>query len=485
MSPPALEPDDPGSNPRPRVRVRGIYATALTNYLLGAEPAFEVVQASDPIDRRFDRTFPSEPADVTVEPSQDSHGVAITGDPETVPAVRSAVGDVAIDTFSWSDVAAPGAVFRGTVTDTTGGGAIVSLAEDREGFLPFGNAEEYVEEGDEPRVQVAESRAPWGRDRPVLTTELRVPGDVATLVADVDSLVADTPDGTASHELVRTTELLSTAVPDDWGIVWESGATDLPVAELDAALSATVDRAHALESALESSAEEGRLAAPFRTAWVWFGRTARFTLDDHREAVTATMPGHHRTKAGDERASGAVDFAEHLGVDAEEFPFEAVTASFGPAQGDRIAIGHGKPDGRCVQLGRGEVTEVDAENGRVTVERAMSGGGTYDALDVPRVEGDIATTRFTEGRWWYPTVYRSESGDRRGTYVNVSTPVEVFPDAVRYVDLHVDVIKHSDGTVEVVDEAELAASVEAGTVSTALAEKAMDVATQVAAALRD
>ncbi|MGM0397510.1 MAG: DUF402 domain-containing protein [Halobacteriota archaeon] len=485
MTPPPSETTDAGGDPRPRVRVRGIYATALTNHLLSSDPPFDVVQASPPIERRFDREFPTEPADVTVEMTRDRHGVEIAGDPSAVAGLRAAVDDLAIDTFTWSDVAAPGAVFSGTVTDTNGGGAIVSLAGDREGFLPFGNADGYVAVDDEIRVQVTDPRAPWDRGRPVLDTTLRIPGDVVTLEAGVDSLVAGTPDGTPTHELVRTTELLSTSVPDDWGVVWERGAEDLAVADLDAALAAAVERANELDAALDSAAGEGRLGTPTHLVWSWFGRSSRFALDALRRDVTATMPGHHRTKAGDERASGAVDFAEHLGVQANEFPFEAVTASFGPTEGDRVAIGHGKPDGRYVELGRGAVTAVDAETQRVTVERAMTGGGTYDALGVPRVDGDVATTRFTEGRWWYPTVYRSEDGERRGTYVNVSTPVEVFPDVIRYVDLHVDVIKQADGTVEIVDEDELAASVDAGTVSEPLAEKAMDVASQVANALEE
>lgn len=485
MSPPPTDGTDPGSNPRPRVRVRGIYATALTNYLHSVDPPFEVVQASPPIARRFEDEFPSEPADVSVSMTPDRHGVEIAGDATGVSALRSVVDDLAIDTFSWADVAAPGAVFAGTVTATKGGGAIVSLEDDREGFLSFGSTDGYVEAGDDVRVQVTEPRAPWERGRPVLDTGLRAPGDVVTLVEGVDSLVADTPDGTPTHELVRTTELLSTSVPAHWGIIWEPGAEDRSVAQLDEALAAAVERARALEASLESAEGDGRLAAPQDLVWTWFGRSSRFVLDGLRREVTPTMPGHHRTKAGDERASRAVDFVEHLGVDADAFPFEAVSASFGPGEGDRIAIGHGKPDGRYVELGEGEVTALDVEKQRVTVERAMTAGGTYDALEVPRVEGDVATTRFTEGRWWYPTVYRSEDGDRRGTYVNISTPVEIFPDVVRYVDLHVDVIKHADGTVEVVDEDELAASVEAGTVSEPLAEKALDVASQVASALED
>ena len=147
-----------------------------------------------------------------------------------------------------------------------------------------------------------------------------------------------------------------------------------------------------------------------------------------------------------------------------------------------MKIGHGKPDGRCILLGRGEVTACDAD-GSVTVEREMSPGGTYDALGTKRRAGDVAITKFEEGRWWYPTVYRGDDGTRRGTYVNVCTPVEVFPDTVRYVDLHVDVVKHADGTVERVDDDELDAAVDADEVPEPLAEKARSVATAVENAL--
>jgi hypothetical protein len=150
-----------------------------------------------------------------------------------------------------------------------------------------------------------------------------------------------------------------------------------------------------------------------------------------------------------------------------------------------VAIEHGKPDGRVVTLGRGTVTGTDPDEGTVSVRREMTGGGEYDALGVAREGGDTATTRLVEGRRWYPTVYRDGGGTVKGTYVNVCTPLELFADSVRYVDLHVDVIRHADGAVEVVDEDELAAAVEAGHVSEPLAETATDVAERIASGLED
>src|SRR5699024_12265914 len=74
--------------------------------------------------------------------------------------------------------------------------------------------------------------------------------------------------------------------------------------------------------------------------------------------------------------------------------------------------------------------------------------------------------------------------ERRGTYANICTPVEIFPDAARYIDLHVDVVKHADGRIERVDDDELDDAVSAGHVSETLAAPARAVATTLQNALR-
>jgi hypothetical protein len=197
------------------------------------------------------------------------------------------------------------------------------------------------------------------------------------------------------------------------------------------------------------------------------------------------MAGHHRIKAAANRASDAVDFVEGVCGSVEEFPQVATFRKFGPEEGGTVAIEHGKPDGRLFTLGRGRVTNLDPGAGKLTVRREMTGGGVYDGLAVLRESGDTAVTKFAEGRWWYPTTYRDEDGRSKGTYVNVCTPVEVFPDAVRYVDLHVDVLAHADGSVERVDDDELDEAEKMGHVSEELAEKARTVAGSVERALSD
>ena len=474
-----------------RVRVRGIYTTALTRSLLDA--GHSVVQASAPIRRRFDADLPAADHDASVETTDDRQGVGVAGEPAAVDALRDHLLGVGLDALAWDDPAPLGAVFDGVVSETLGGGAVLELGESgAEGYLPFDNADGYVGEDDILRVQVLTPTAPWADDRAVLDTRVRAMAGLATLVPGLEGVRVSGADDADARELAGMTDLLSVEVPDGWGIEWSRDARDADMDALGDALARAGDHARTIDSALEGPQHEpGLLAAPTAGAWVWFGRACRFALDDLRREVTTTMPGHHRTKTASRSASAGVDLAEALVASAEfarnsddtDFPFGVVTEQFGPHVGDRVAIGHGKPDGRLIVLGRGEVTDLDPSDGSLTVERRMTAGGSYDALDARREAGDVATTTFREGRWWYPTVYRDEDGDRKGTYVNVCTPVEAFPDSLRYVDLHVDVVKHGDGRVERVDDDELDEAVERGELTQELAEKARRVATALERAL--
>ncbi|WP_159902981.1 DUF402 domain-containing protein [Salinirussus salinus] len=468
------------------VRIRGIYATALTALLE------DIVQASPPIRERFEATLPAEPAAAGVATTDDRQGVVVSGEPDRVAAVVGRLRDVAVDTLAWDADLPLGGVYAGTVTEELRPGAVVDCG-DGEGFLPYSETERHVETGDSLRVQVAEPAPPWADDRPRLETTVRVPGHLVELVRGGTASV-----GTGSPELA---DLVPTEPPEGWAPSWGRDSDDADLNALDEALAAAAGHAEAIDAGLADGPPVGdgphRYWAGLDTAFVWFGRESRFALDERRREVTATMPGHHRVKAGARAASAAVDFVEAVcpeagaggsrggsvtGDGGDAFPFGAVTRQFGPREGDTVRLDHGKPDGRRVVLGEADVIERDT-GGTIRVRREMASRGTYDALGTERRPGDVAVTKLTEGKWWYPTVYRSADGESRGTYVNVCTPVEVFPEAVRYVDLHVDVVKRPDGTVERVDDDELDAAVEAGEVPEPLAERARQVADAVENAL--
>lgn len=466
------------------VRVRGIYATALTRTLLDA--GHRVVQASPPIQRRFDADLPAADHDAAIETGPDRQGTNVAGDPDAVTQIRDLLADTGIDTLTWADPAPVGAVFDGRVTETLGTGAVVELGE-TEGYLPFRNVDGTIDEGDAVRVQVAEAAAPWDSDRHLLDTAFRIEAGLATLTRGHEGIRVAGRDDAAGRELAGITDLLGSDPPAGWGLEWAHDARDAEMETLGDALAQASEHATDLSDAIDDADDPEpvrEIASPAAGAWVWFGRESRFALDEARRTVTPTMPGHHRTKAGTNAASAGVDFAEALcgGDMGEEFPFAVVADQFGPHVGDRVRIDHGKPAGRRIVLGEGEVKARD-DDGTLAVERKIAGSGSYDALGTPRAPGDTALTKFREGRWWYPTTYRGSDGEHKGTYVNICTPVELFPDVVRYVDLHVDVIKYPDGEVERVDDDELDAAVEDGDLSEELADKARQVASSIERAL--
>jgi len=447
-----------------RVKVRGVYATAATRLLLDA--GHDVVEPSDAIRERFDAEFGDGTADVEVRASDDYLGAYAVGDGAHYVAETLARGR---DSFVF-DALPVGAVRDATVEETAGSGAFVGF-EDGRGFLPYSKTDDRVEEGDELRVTVIEEASPWSDGSPVVAAGERVGNGLVTLVRGGSGARVEGGSAEDATQLSRTAATLGAEPPSGWGVVYSRDAVD---ADMDAL-------AEALEDAAVR-AEEG--ADDGEAVWLYPGREGRSVFDAARSEATTTVPGHHRLKATSQGAAAGADIAETVfdgaDVDASDPPpFAAVARRFGPNEGDRVEIVHGKPDGRFLSLGRGEVVEADAEEGEIVVERRMSSSGTYDALGVEREEGDVARTRFKEGAWAYPTVYTDEDGETKGTYANVCTPLELFPDAVRYVDLHIDVAEVG-GETRIVDEDELAEAVNEERIDEDLAERAREVADRVA-----
>jgi predicted RNA-binding protein associated with RNAse of E/G family len=57
------------------------------------------------------------------------------------------------------------------------------------------------------------------------------------------------------------------------------------------------------------------------------------------------------------------------------------------------------------------------------------------------------------------------------TYININTPVEIYPEAIRYIDLEVDVCIRPNGETKIVDKEKLEKALEKGFVSKTLFEK--------------
>jgi hypothetical protein len=149
--------------------------------------------------------------------------------------------------------------------------------------------------------------------------------------------------------------------------------------------------------------------------------------------------------------------------------------------GSTVRLEHGKP-------WKGSITMTGLvrgfQDGLLVIERTFAAGGCYDSLGDEKRAGDHGIIEVEPGGWVLRRVYFRGDGQRVGELFNIQTPVELGPGVVRYTDLEVDVVRHGDGRVEVVDEQDLADAVELGGISPDLADRALSIAHRLATILR-
>jgi protein associated with RNAse G/E len=222
---------------------------------------------------------------------------------------------------------------------------------------------------------------------------------------------------------------------------------------------------------------------------VEFPYLAKSFLDKLRGLVVPTLSNHHRWRI---IASEYVDLMEkeelahdpekreRLGQDVEKRLIWDVYRV-----GKELQIDHVKLDGRIISLSEGELLEIDPVEKRLILKRKrFKGRGRYDGLNIPKEAGDYAITQVKQGDWFYMHNYFREDGQLIGTYYNINTLVEFYPDRLRYVDLEIDVVCWPDGRIQIIDQEGLNRHWEAGYVSKTLKERAEAAANEVKGATK-
>ncbi|MEM2904445.1 MAG: DUF402 domain-containing protein [Candidatus Bathyarchaeia archaeon] len=208
-----------------------------------------------------------------------------------------------------------------------------------------------------------------------------------------------------------------------------------------------------------------------------FPAVSKRRLDEFRSRVVPTLPKHHYYRAAGGNLASAAAMAEKLlvaGRSAEEVQAlleETIRPEY-PAEDDPVGIQHVKLRGPTLDLGRAVLEAYDEGRAELRLRRTLRPGGLYDGLGVRKEEGDYAVTDVKLDAWSLRTRYFSKGGALKGAYVNLNTPVELYPTAIRYVDLEVDLTVTAEGDVHVVDEERLDEAAEKGVITEELAEAA-------------
>lgn len=449
-----------------KAKVRGIYATALTRLLL--ENGFEVVQPSQAIKSRFGIADNNEPPDLKVKDKHDLQGVVALGKKEAVQAFKAILQATLEDviTREWS-VSVDG-IYKGRVVDEDDRNLYVKIGNETVGFLPK-NATP-VEKREEILVQV--ERKHIGRKTPVLTTQLKIVGDCAILAPNIRGGVS-----LKIRDVVKRAELYALGkklAPEGWGIIWREPAAHKLKEALENEVAALVEKAKLLAEKASSTPAPSLLLEGLQFMSVEFPYMSKRKLDALRALVAPTLEGHHFYKSCGGRVSAALEMAEKL-LEKGQSPevvkrlLEEQTAADFPVEGVIVEVEHIKLSGTVFRLGQAVLETLNG--GEIRYRRTIKANGYYDGLGTVKEAGDVAVSQTKLGEWHITTNYYSKDGAWKGAYVNINTPVEVYPKALRYVDLEVDVCVCPDGEARVLDAEKLEKALEKGLISQSLYER--------------
>jgi Ribonuclease G/E len=455
-----------------KAKVRGIYTTALTKLLL--ENKFQIVQPSQTIKARFGIPDNNEPPDIKLKDRHDLQGVVALGTPEATNSFHKILHSTLEDAITRKWNVSVDGIYKGIVIGENENAIQVKIGEDTVGLLPKQEVP-YLNQGESQNrneivVQVERKRI--GRKTPVLTTRLKIVGNYAILAQKSNGGVS-----LKIRDINKRAELYALGkklAPEGWGIIWREPAAYKPKNVLENEVARLNEKVKALNEAVFSAGAPALLVEGLYFIDVEFPYNAKRKLDGFRASVSPTIEGHHFYKSCGGKVSETLEMAEKLlekGQSKNEVEelFKGQIQPHFPEEGSKVDVEHVKLSGVVFHLGQATIEAINSQT--ISYSRTIKADGFYDGLGLAKEAGDKAVSETKLGEWYITTSYFSKDGKWKGTYININTPVEIYPEAIRYIDLEVDVCIRPNGETKIVDKEKVEKALENGFVSKTLFEK--------------
>jgi hypothetical protein len=438
-----------------KAKIRGIYSTALTKTLL--ENDFKIVQPSLTIKNRFGLSDDSAPPDIKIKDRYDLQGVRVLGTSDAVNAFHSTLHSEFEDVLTRKWRANIDGIYKGKPIESDEDTVYVDIGGDVVGRLP---KPEFVIAEDKPLlVQVERKRI--GAKQPILTIKLKIVGKYAILAQNSKIGVSlKISDLNKRAELYALGKMLA---PEEWGIIWRESSMNQSREMLENEVTELAEKAKILNEKATCADAPALLIGGLDFMDVEFPYFSKKSLDKLRASVAPTLDGHHFYKCCGGEVSAVLEMAEKLlekgqkRSEVEKSLREQLLYKF-PEEGSLVDVEHVKLSGLVFYLGQAAIESLD--DGQIKYARIIRSDGFYDGLGVKKEAGDKAVSETKIGEWCITTKYFSNNGEWKGTYINLNTPVEVYPKAIRYVDLEVDVCIYPDGTSKILDVEKLEKALE-------------------------
>ena len=463
-----------------RVRIRGIYATALTQ--LALDRGFQVVQASRIIADRFGIPQLSLPADVTIKNSDEEPSeLLVVGYTWAAERVLEVLREELPYSFYWVSSLPLHSTVKARVLGSTGDGTCLAEVDGVEAVLDTG---ECPPQGSTVVAGVVRPGVRPG-EKPVLRPGARVIGDYAILYEATAPRVSVSEHVRDREKRAELMALAAEYTSRGLSVHWRSSSRYATAQELREELARLEKMLREIRERAEKG-DPGVYSTGETVALVRLSLPDKKKLDQLRARTTPTAPLHHSLKSSAPSLSDIVDFSEKLiphGV--EDGKILAGLLDFLAerlAQRKTIELVHVKPDGTVVKIGPGRIQSIEqrGEGLAITIERRVRGRGVYDGLGVEKEPGDVIVSEIDTNTWTIIHKYYSRDGAYKGSYININTPPEIGDQGIIYLDLEADVVHLPSGEKKAIDLDRLMQAYRQGVITEKLYQRVMELVAELA-----
>lgn len=456
------------------VRVRGIYATALTRLLL--DHKLPIADPTDVIKERFSGEISEEIIPVvTIKDREDKQAVVIIGlhslAERVLNVIKSEVKHSVVKEASYELYS----TYKVRIKGKSGRGYIVELPDGEGELLSFKN----LNEGEEVVAHVIRV----DRERPLL--------EQGGAVIGLYTRAFEGKTHTFSHfikDFEKRAMLLSAASSsgiEGWGIRFRSYAGKADISCILEDLKNVKDEIKKLKDKYEKVKAPYLLKRGEVLAFVILPLDAKRKMDELRRKQIPTIDFHHFYKASRGKISECLDLLERVTcVDDWRSVLEVfLDETLSSIDGKMIEVKHEKIHGSEYSY-RCKVTVL--KDNILKFERAVKSVGVYNGLGIKREPGDIVESYTAPFSRVIIHKYMSSDGEVKGFYGNVNTPFEISPQGSGwYLDLEVDVTYIPGSGVRIVDKEKLEEAYSKGMIDKTILDTAYECAERIKKMFKD
>ncbi len=442
-----------------RVRVRGIYSTAITKILL--DKGIKVSHTSKIIRERLGIDESNEPPTVTVKDTEDKHAVLIVGEYNHGKRVYEILKNYS--QIQWKSKLPLHAIVKGRIIDVKDDRSIVDIGNFK------GIVDERLEVGEELLFDVARPFMP-NDNYAKLSTKYTVFGKYVALVKGIERKVIFSRhiNKKLREDLIALSRLSDVK---EWCIRWRSSAVLGKIEDMLRDIEETYKKALNIIEA-GKNADVGEVVYDGEFFAILY--LDKFLCDEIRNEIKPTIKYHHSLKSLDE--TEIVDFSECLlerygnRNDISEIAMNYILSKM--CEQKLVKIEH-------ISALKGEVVRLTPGKplNNYSLKRVFRRAGIFDGLNVKKEPGDYDIMEFLPNAPFILHKYYGRDGNLKGIYVNLNTPPDISRNRIRYVDMEVDVVAGEE--VRVIDVDKLERACELGILSESIRDYCLNLAERI------